>query len=40
VQSTKEAGEIVVTASSDGLSQGELRIQTQPAECRPAVPTK
>ena len=40
VQATKESGEIVITASSDGLSQGEMRIQTQPAECRPAVLTK
>lgn len=40
VQSTKEAGEIVMTASSDGLSQGDLRIQTHRVECRPAVPAK
>jgi beta-galactosidase len=40
LQATKEAGEILVTASSDGLSQGEIRIQSQSAVLSPAVPAE
>ena len=29
-------GEMIITASSDGLSQGNIRIQTQPAGIHPA----
>jgi beta-galactosidase len=39
VQSSKEPGEIVLTAESEGLSKGTVRIRTQPAIPRPAVPT-
>lgn len=38
VQSTQVPGEIVLTATSPGLSRGELKIRTVPAELRPAVP--
>jgi beta-galactosidase len=40
VQSSKEAGEIIVTGSSNGLVQGETRIHTQPVKLRPAVSEK
>jgi beta-galactosidase len=40
VQSSKEAGELVVSAFSNGLSRGEIKIQTQPAAIRPAVTVK
>jgi beta-galactosidase len=40
VQSAKEAGEIIVTGSSNGLLQGETRIHTQPVKLRPAVSAK
>jgi beta-galactosidase len=38
VQSTKEPGEITLTAASKGLSQAELKIQSQSSTPRPAVP--
>jgi beta-galactosidase len=39
VQSTKEPGEIKLTARADGLSPTGLTLQAQPATPRPAVPT-
>jgi beta-galactosidase len=40
IQSTKEAGEITLTATGKDLTQAQLKIQTQPATLRPAVPEK
>jgi len=37
VQSTGEPGEIIVTATANGLKQGEVRIQSVQAPVRPAV---
>jgi beta-galactosidase len=37
VQATGEAGEIVITATANGLKQGEIKIQSVIAELRPAV---
>ncbi|MFZ1073609.1 MAG: beta-galactosidase GalA [Verrucomicrobiia bacterium] len=37
VQSTDQPGEITLTATSSGLSQGVLKLQTQSAPLRPAV---
>lgn len=37
VQSTGEAGEIILTASSDGLKQAEIKIQATASPMRPAV---
>jgi len=38
VQSTKDAGEIKLTASAVGLSSATITVQTQPCAPRPAVP--
>ncbi len=38
VQSTKDAGEIKLTASADGLQSATATVQTQPATQRPFVP--
>jgi len=38
VQSTKDAGEIKLTATADGLSPATTTIQTQPGTPRPSVP--
>jgi beta-galactosidase len=38
VQSTKDAGEIKLTASADGLQSVTTTIQSQPCELRPSVP--
>jgi beta-galactosidase len=38
VQSTKDAGEIKLTASADGLQPAVITVQTQPCAPRPAVP--
>jgi hypothetical protein len=38
VQSTKDAGEIKLTASADGLQTATTTIQSQTAELRPSVP--
>jgi len=40
VQSTREPGEIALTATSQGLSQAVLKLQAQPTPIRPAVPAK
>jgi beta-galactosidase len=40
VQSTKEAGQITLTATGKNLTQTQLKIQTQPVTLRPAVPEK
>jgi beta-galactosidase len=40
VQSTREPGEIALTATSKGLSQAVLKLQAQPTPIRPAVPAK
>jgi beta-galactosidase len=40
VQSTKEAGQITLTATGKDLQQTQLKIQTQPVTLRPAVPEK
>ena len=37
VQSTGQPGEITLTATSSGLSQGVLKLQTQSVPLRPAV---
>jgi beta-galactosidase len=38
VQSTKEAGEIKLTATADGLKPSTATVQTQPCTPRPSVP--
>jgi len=38
VQSSKEAGEIKLTARADGLTSTTLSIQSQPCRPRPALP--
>ena len=38
VQSTKQPGEITLKASAEGLQQAEIKIHTEPALFRPAVP--
>ncbi len=38
VQSTKDAGEIKLTASADGLKSATVSVQTQPCMPRPSVP--
>lgn len=38
VQSTKQPGEIILKASAEGLRQTEIRIKTEAATLRPAVP--
>jgi beta-galactosidase len=37
VQSTGESGEIILTATANGLKQSEIKIQAAPAQLRPAV---
>jgi beta-galactosidase len=38
VQSTKDAGEIKLTASADGLKSATATVTTQPCPSRPSVP--
>jgi len=38
VQSTKDAGEIKLTATTDGLTPTTATVQTQPSAPRPSVP--
>jgi beta-galactosidase len=38
VQSTKDAGEIILTATADGLTPATAAVQTQPRAPRPSVP--
>jgi beta-galactosidase len=38
VQSTKDAGEIKLTASADGLAPATATVQMQPCTPRPSVP--
>jgi beta-galactosidase len=38
VQSTKDAGEIKLTAAADGLTPATTSVQTQPCVPRPAMP--
>jgi beta-galactosidase len=38
VQSTKDAGEIKITATADGLTPATAAVQTQPCATRPSVP--
>jgi beta-galactosidase len=38
VQSTKDAGEIKLTATADGLTSATTLVNTQPCAPRPAVP--
>ena len=38
VQSTKDAGEIKLTATADGLTPAKTAVQTQPGKLRPSVP--
>ncbi len=38
VQSTNEPGEVTLTATSDGLQQQQIKIQSAPAEIRASVP--
>jgi beta-galactosidase len=40
VQSEKTPGNLVLTGTASGLSQGSLKIRTQPAALRPAVPAQ
>ncbi len=40
VQSGLQPGEITLTATANELSQGELKIQTQPSPLRPALPAR
>jgi beta-galactosidase len=37
IQATKEPGEIILTAASDGLKQGTLKLDTQTVTLRPSV---
>lgn len=38
VQSSQQAGEAILTVTADGLSNGTVKIETQTAKLRPAVP--
>ncbi len=40
VQSTRQPGKITLTATSQGLSKAELKLETQAATLRPAVPSR